>query len=1080
MLRFTHLRFSNRQLCCNHPISAFKMTTYGPGCLISPGRWLVSEGSLKAKGWLKLLFLAICMTLPLVQSVCQTTALLQHFPQFHHTLWSADSGIGAVYDIQQAGDGFLWLQTSTGVFRFDGVRFQTVAELLNDPAQSRKIEAALPSHSRGVWFTTQASGLLLWRDGRLQALPDEHCTGIIAEAQDGSLWVASKVGLFHVHGSSCDKVGAEMAYPGGEPAGIMMDHEGTLWVKTWTGDLLSLPPGGPKFLLSPYGQGATRFAAFLHEAPDRSVWLSDDYGMRQVRGAWGGPFVPRAAGAPHKKSERFQDFDVDDKGAVWLITDKGLRLTEHIEQWQTPQQMEQEPGENFTVGQNLSSDTIWADLIDHEGNVWLGTDAGLEQLRRVALYTPKLAYSQEHELAVAPGEKSSIWTGSLSLPLTHLEANGTSKTFPAIGQITCLRRDRNGVIWVASEGSSHLQKSLGEGFEPVHYPHENAQAVVSLAVDRNNELWIALRQLGIFHLSHGKWINEDAAIGKEPTTLGAMTDDQSGNVWIAYENRLVRWDGSRYANFALPGGSLGISASTIMVSHDHVWLAGDDGVGLYARGQFHLLHGQDGKLLSRVTGILEAADGDLWMNGPSGVNHVASAEISKWVSDPALLVAANHFDQLDGLPGFSGEIVPTPSLIQSPDGWIWFATTKGIAGLDPSKLAGYRNNVPPPVVITSILSDGKSYQNFGDIRLPAHTRSLQIDYTALSFSIPERVNFRYKLDGVDEVWEDAGTRRQAYYNGLAPGRHRFHVIASNNDGVWNEAGATLLFTVAPAFYQTWWFRLLLATAAALLAWFLIRLRIRILLRELQGRLTVRVEERERIARELHDTLLQGLFGLILRLQFSMDQLPDGHPVRADMVKALGQSELIMKEGRERIRDLRASPSQLPSLGDALEHFGHELQSILPVQFEVSVEGLPRAIDPYVYEEILLIGREALTNAFRHAEASAIGVDLAYRLSGLQLRVHDNGRGVNRSVLESGGKKDHWGLPNMRERAKKMHATFHMELLSKGGTQVELRVPAAIAYRSHKTIKHRLRVIFSRGISSHDRQAPTPLHQETRD
>ena len=433
-----------------------------------------------------------------------------------------------------------------------------------------------------------------------------------------------------------------------------------------------------------------------------------------------------------------------------------------------------------------------------------------------------------------------------------------------------------------------------------------------------------------------------------------------------------------------------------------------------------------------------------------------------------------------GLPGFSGEIVPAPSLIQSPDGWIWFATTKGIAGLNPSTLASYRSSTPPPVVVTSILSDGTSYQNLTDIRLPAYTKSLEIDYTALSFSIPERVKFRYKLEGVDEVWEDAGTRRQAFYNDLTPGRHRFQVMASNNDGVWNEAGATLQFTVAPAFYQTWWFRILLATAAGLIAWFLIRLRIRILLRELQGRLTVRVEERERIARELHDTLLQGLFGLILRLQFSMDQLPEEHPVRIDMVKALGQSELIMKEGRERIKDLRANPSQLPSLGDALEHFGHELQSILPVQFEVSVDGVPRAIDPYVYEEILLIGREALTNAFRHAEASAIGVNLSYRLSGLQVRVHDNGRGVNRLVLEAGGRKDHWGLPNMRERAKKMHATFQIELPGKGGTEVELRVPASIAYKSHQTMRHRLRVIFGRRTSSHVQQAPTPLPQETRD
>ena len=247
-----------------------------------------------------ILLFSITTTVAIVSGVCQISTALQHSPQFHHTLWSADSGIGAVYDIQQAADGFLWIQTSTGVFRFDGIRFQTAAELVNDAAQSRKIEAALPSHSSGVWFTTAASGLLLWRNGLLRSLPDTHCTGIIAESQDGSLWVASKAGLFHVHGLSCDKVGSELAYPGGEPAGLMMDHEGTLWVKTWPGSLLSLSPGHSKFVLSPYGGGATRFSAFLHEAPDQSIWLSDDYGIRQVRAAKGSSFTPRAAGTPRE------------------------------------------------------------------------------------------------------------------------------------------------------------------------------------------------------------------------------------------------------------------------------------------------------------------------------------------------------------------------------------------------------------------------------------------------------------------------------------------------------------------------------------------------------------------------------------------------------------------------------------------------------------------------------------------------------------------------------------------------------------------------------------------------------------
>ena len=967
----------------------------------------------------KSLLCSLMMTLLLSTSLCQTVVPPQQLPQFHHTLWSADSGIGAVYDIQQAPDGFLWIQTSTGVFRFDGVRFQTAAELIGDAERTRKIEAALPSHSSGVWFTTTASGLLLWRSGHLKALPDTHCTGIIAESQDGSLWVASKLGLYHVHGSSCEKVGAEMAYPGGEPAGIMMDHEGTLWVKTWTGDLLSLAPGSSEFVRSPYGGGPTRFAAFLHEAPDRSVWLSDDYGIREVRGSRGATFLPRTVGKPHEKGERFQDFDFGEDGSVWLITDKGLRLTNQIEQWATRKEMERSPGTNFTAGDGLNSDTIWADLIDHEGNVWLGTDAGLEQLRRVALYTPKLASAQEHELGIASGEGGSVWTGSLSVPLTRLEPKGVPHSFPSIGQITTIHRDHDGVLWAASEGSSHLQRSSPTGFVRVHYPGEEKQAVMSLAVDRKKDLWISLRQLGILHLTGGKWVNEDASIGKDPTALGAMTDDEAGNVWITFEDTLVRWDGTRFSTFTLPNGPQGISASSIMVSRDRVWLAGDDGVGLFMHGRFRLLHCNDDKLLTRVTGILEANDGDLWMNGASGVTHIKSDQLSRWINDPKLLVLASHLDKIDGLPGLSGEIFPTPSVAQSEDGWIWFGTTKGISGLDPTTLNSYRNNVPPPVVVSSVSSDGKIYQDLDGLRLPPNPKNLQVDYTALSFSIPERVRFRYKLDGVDDTWQDAGTRRQAFYNGLSPGKHRFHVVACNNDGVWNEAGATLLFSVAPAFYQTWWFRLLLVAAATFIVWLLIRLRLRVLFRDLQGRLAERLEERERIARELHDTLLQGLFGLMLRLQFSLDQLPEAHPVRSDMMKALAQSDLIMQDGRERIKNLRSGHLPLLELADALEDFGQQLQSVLPIQFEVLSDGQPYGIDPYVHDEIFMIGREALANAFRHSRASTIRMTVSYRLRGFQLQVQDNGRGIDHHFLESGMRENHWGLPNMQERARKL-------------------------------------------------------------
>ncbi len=247
------------------------------------------------------------------------------------------------------------------------------------------------------------------------------------------------------------------------------------------------------------------------------------------------------------------------------------------------------------------------------------------------------------------------------------------------------------------------------------------------------------------------------------------------------------------------------------VRGDRVWMGGTGGVELFTKGQFHVMQWKDQNLPGRVSGVLETETGDLWMNGFSGITHVSAGELAKWLRDPAYAVSAEHLDALDGLPGLSAERIPEPSLAESRDGRLWFATTRGIAWLDPAALHKNLNRLPPPVMITSVISNGKAYPGSSDLTLPAHTDRLEINYTALSLAIPERVMFRYKLDGVDPDWQNAGTRRQAFYTHLPPGNYRFHVIACNNDGVWNETGASLGVMIQAGFlpdlvvHQRWWF-----------------------------------------------------------------------------------------------------------------------------------------------------------------------------------------------------------------------------------------------------------------------------------
>ncbi len=1012
-------------------------------------------------GWLA----AAVLILRLVADVCEPAvwASARQMTGFHHTMWTSDNGLGAVFDIQQASDGYLWLTTSTGVFRFDGVRFQSVGEVTNGAVENSQIHSAFLSSSGGVWLKTRAAGLLLWKDGRLSIFEDRRCTPALqmeglAEDQDGALWIQGSGGLFRMRGSVCDQVGLEHGYPGGFPAAVLVDRKGTVWVRTLAGDLLFLPRGQSRFQRLPYAAGAISAAfvlaapahnAFLHEAPDGAIWLSDDYGLRRVTNSAGDPVVSSSLGKERKGNIRFEDFTFAADGSLWAASDRGVRRFDHVERWQTPIAMEDSPGENFTTEQGLSSNAAWKALIDREGSVWVGTNAGLDQLRRTTLTALTFPQVEEHDFSVAAGDQGSVWTGNRSMPLTRVAADGSITTFPETHGTVCLRRDRNRTIWSAGGGDSQLWRYSATGLASLHYPAEEVGPVISLAVDRNGDPWISTAIGGTYRFSHGVWSRQNETLGKKLGIIGAMAGDDAGNVWFGFSNNLVRWDGSAYQRFSFPNGARGVSESTMSIRGDHVWLGGSGGIQLFTQGHFYLLHWKDQDLPGRVSGVVETDTGELWANGSSGITHVTAAELARWLSDPTSPISAEHLAALDGLPGYSAERIPEPSVVESREGRLCFATTKGIAWLDPAKLQENRNRIPPPVMISAIFSNGKTYAASNGLTLPAHTDNMQIDYTALSVAIPERVLFRYKLDGVDDEWHDAGTRRQAFYTSLPPGHHRFHVIACNNDGVWNEYGASLGFAIAPAYYQTWWFNVLCALAAALLLWWLIRLRIHSITHELQSRLAERLAERERIARELHDTLLQSFQGLMMKL-YTLTRVLDWPSEARERLEAfLEEGRQAIDEGRDAVRGMRSSTVSKNDLASALatvgERLASEQDSRSPMDFRVVVEGESRDLHPILKDEAYRIASEAIRNAFHHSGAAQIEVEICYDDRHLRVRVLDNGKGIDPKVLDGGGREGHYGLPGMQERAKLAGGKLTVRSRHDSGTEIELTIPASLAY-----------------------------------
>jgi signal transduction histidine kinase len=420
--------------------------------------------------------------------------------------------------------------------------------------------------------------------------------------------------------------------------------------------------------------------------------------------------------------------------------------------------------------------------------------------------------------------------------------------------------------------------------------------------------------------------------------------------------------------------------------------------------------------------------------------------------ESSFTVHASVFDVSDGVTSRAYPVGCSPQAAKSLDGRLWFLPGDGVSVIDPKHLPF--NNLPPPVHIEQVTADRKPYDASSDVKgrlaLPALVRELEIDYTALSLVAAEKVRFRVKLEGWDADWKDAGTDRKAFYSNLSPRNYRFRVIACNNSGVWNEEGALLDFSIAPVFYQRASFRVLCVIAFLALLFAAYQLRVRQLAHQFNRTLEARVSERTRIARELHDTLLQSFQGLLLRFQ-SVSKLLPARPVEAKqrLDSALDQAAEAITEGRDAVQGLRSSASETNDLVNGITAMGEDLTSHASAldspAIDVEVEGAPRNLNPIVRDEAYRIAGEALRNAFRHAHARRIAVEIRYDKRQFRLRVRDDGKGIDEETTRQAADAGHFGLHGMRERAENVGGQLDVRSRLDSGTEVELCIRGAIAY-----------------------------------
>jgi signal transduction histidine kinase/ligand-binding sensor domain-containing protein len=973
----------------------------------------------------------------------------------HHKAWTLDDGLGLVFGIQQAPNGFIWLTTAQGIFRFDGVRFESVDEVTNQQVHNADLDTVFASASGDLWFATRSKGLLLWRDRHLSAFPDRDCTpsmknGGIVEDPDGTLWIQSSRGLFRLWNGHCQAVKNEPAFPTGYSRSILIDHEHTLWLKWVSGEVFFRLSGQKNFQRSVHGSGATGLYSFLKEAPDGTVWLSDDHGLRRISGR-SGPvksIYPRAEN-PRALMPSY-NFTFAPDGSIWAASNHGLQHFRNIDTYAIDEPLDLRDAETFNVSQGLSSNTIWDLMFDHEDNLWVGTATGLDRLRHTAFSTIQLPSFEDHQFAIALGDNNSLWVGSRTVPLTHIFASGRIQAFPQTHNSIVIRRTFDGSIWSSGSGDIRLWKVANGSPTKVDFPPNDDQTAADIAVDRNRELWMTTFAPESYHLLRNEWLKLRVELGRKPGIIGAMSGDDDGDIWFAFSNKLVEWDGSTYHRYSFPDGTNNISVVVVAVHGQHVWMGGSGGVLLFSQGKFRLLRWKGQASPGSVTGVVETKTGDLWVNGPSGVAHVPADEMRRWFADPVYAVTDERFSVPDGLPGLAAERWPEPSAVESITGLLWFATTKGIAWIDPSNMDKFRNRRMPPVVIKAAISEQKTYfASHAPVLLPHHG-NVEFDYTALSFSVPERVLFRYKLEGLETEWQNAGTRRQAFYTNLTPGKYAFVVVACNNDGLWNMNGDRFAFIIPPAFYQTAWFRVLVVMFVGILLWLIYLLRLAAATEKVRARMTDRLAERERIARDLHDTLLQGFQLLTLVFQAAMTHMPSEDPIRETMGRALGQADNVLVEARNSIRNLRADDATLQSLSEALTEVANQLQQGKAVEFNIGCIGEIRLLNPALREDLFRIGKEALINAHQHSGASKIDVNIDYGQGHLEMVIRDNGIGIAQDVL-AGGRKGHWGLSGMRERALDIGGQLAVRTDPHSGTEILVTVPGKLAYRAGGTL-----------------------------
>lgn len=994
------------------------------------------------------LYLGKCISIALVllsAAFVASPAAAQYtrlgFGQFTHSRWTADdgapTGIGA---IAQTPDGWLWLGASDGLYRFDGITFERIAPPIGSPMERSGVLSLLVTRSGELWVGfAQNGGVGVFRSGKLRdmSLPEPPAMiTSMTQTRDGAILATWDGGynekkVFRWQGGRWESSPDNFGLPDGFVGSFCATADGTRWAAAMrpagTGLLTYLPADARRFKVSPYPVGPIGVCSIDQLG---RLWVVDSSSVRLIVGA-DGKKIARPIVLPVAPGVSPTPVAFDRGGGLWQSSaSSGVYYIPDADR--LPRTVDDQM-RHFSAVDGLTADDTFSVFIDRENTVWVGSNAGLDQFRAASVF-------REPALAGSPGAGYSIKRNGQEVYLSNSfgvfqisPAPARRVTLAGVGGICA---GRTGGVWtIELSGYSHFINGTRQSFSPP--PGKPLSG--ACGEDSSGRLWIITADRQIMWHDAGGWHVPERRL---PTPQSAnLLFLPWGELAYATGSELVRLNGTRATTINLAPFKPG-TITKIEAGARDIFVGGSDAL-LRIRGtSVSRLDWRRFPWIAQLRMVLQTPHGDTWLRKGRILSRVDTADLERAFNDPNAPLRRDIYASDDGTSAPQESPYPGEQGAVASDGKVWLLNNNGPSFIDLGRIN--RNTQPPQIAIRSLASGGNVQLDPANLTLPAGTRALDITFAALTMIASKQVQFRYRLEGVDEDWIDPGNRRSASYTNLGPGKYRFRVRAANRDGVWNNTGATLEFEILPTFFESWPFYLLCAAAALALLWFAYSMRLRAVASRIRTRMNERLDERERIARELHDTLLQSVQGLIMRFNNIAQDIATIPPAHREMIDALDSADAIIIEGRDRVHALRQW-SDARSLSDLVGRTAERLLRPERVDTHVVVEGSPRDVYPTVADELLRITDEALFNVVRHAQAPSVTIAIVFGTRALVLRIIDDGVGIAPAIVAQGGVAGHFGLIGMRERAAKIGGQLAITPRPDRGTQVEVTVRADIAY-----------------------------------